>query len=124
MRFLKLASVVALCVLGLGLLASAGEKNPGVTGSRNITFTEPMRVGDTLLPKGDYLVLHTMDGTRHIMIFKQQFSKQPAEARVQCQLIPLPKKAVRTETTYVLNAANERVLQILVFQGDLAQHVF
>ena len=124
MRFLKFVAVVAMCVVGLSLLASAGDNKFGVADSRNITFTEPMRVGDTLLPTGDYQVLHTMDGDRHIMVFKQLNSKRPAEARVQCQLVPLQKKAERTETLYVLNAANQRVLHSLTFQGDSAQHVF
>jgi len=124
MRFLKFVAVVAMCVLGLCLLASASENKFGVADSRNITFTEPMRVGDTLLPTGDYQVLHTMEGDRHIMVFKQLNSKRPAEARVQCQLAPLQKRAERTETLYVLNAANERVLHGLIFQGDSAQHVF
>jgi hypothetical protein len=124
MRFLKVVAVVAMCVLGLSLLASAGENKFGVADSRRITFYEPMRVGDMLLPSGDYQVLHTMDGNNHIMVFKQLNSKRPAEARVQCQLVPLPKKADRTETGYVLNASNERVLHTLIFKGDSAQHVF
>jgi len=124
MRFLKVVAIVAMCVLGLSLLASAGENKFGVADTRNITFSGPMRVGDTLLPQGDYQVLHIMEGNHHIMIFKQQHSKRPAEARVQCQLVPLPKKAERTETSYVLNAANEQVLHSLIFKGDSAQHVF
>jgi hypothetical protein len=124
MRFLKVVAVVAMCVLGLSLLASAGENKFGVADSRRITLNEPMRVGDLLLPSGDYQVLHTMDGDQHIMIFKQLNTNRPAEARVQCQLVPLQKKAERTETGYVLNAANERVLHSLVFRGDSAQHVF
>ncbi len=39
-------------------------------------------------------------------------------------LVPLQKQAKRTETSYVLNAANERVLRALIFKGDSAQHVF
>jgi hypothetical protein len=124
MRFLKVVTVVALCVLGLSLVASAGENKFGVADNRNITFSEPMRVGEMLLPRGDYQVLHTMDGNYHIMVFKQLHSKRPAEARVHCQLVPLQKKAARTETAYALNAANERVLHSLIFQGDSAQHVF
>lgn len=124
MRFLKVVAVVAMCVLGLSVLASAGENKLGVADKSRITFYASMRVGDTLLPSGDYQVLHVMDGNHHIMIFKQLDSKRPAEARAECQLVPLQKKAERTETTYVLNAANERVLQTLVFKGDSAQHVF
>jgi hypothetical protein len=124
MRFLKVVAVVAMCFLGLSLLASASENKFGVADSRTITFSGPMRVGGTLLPSGEYQVLHTMDGDHHVMVFKQLNSKRPAEARVQCQLVPLQKKADRTETGYVLNASNERVLHTLIFKGDSAQHVF
>ena len=124
MRFLKVVAVVAMCVLGLSLLARASENKFGVADSSRITFFDPIRVGDTLLPSGEYQVLHTMDGDHHVMVFKQLNSKRPAEARVQCQLVPLQKKADRTETGYTLNAANERVLHTLIFRGDSAQHVF
>lgn len=124
MRFLKVVSVVVMCLLGLSLLATASGNKFGVADSRNVTFSEPMRVGEVLLPKGDYQVLHSMDGTQHIMVFKQQHAKQPIEARVHCQLVPLQKKAARMEMAYELNAANERVLHRLTFEGDSAQHVF
>jgi hypothetical protein len=124
MRFLKVVAVIAMCFLGLSLLATASENKFGVADSRTITFNDPIRVGDTLLPSGDYQVSHVMDGNQHIMIFKQLKSSRSTEVRVQCQLVPLQKKAERTEKVYVLNAANERVLRSLTFQGDSAQHVF
>ena len=124
MRFMKVVTVVAVFVLGLSVLASAGENKLGVADSQRITFSEPILVGGTLLPTGEYQVLHSMDGNHHIMLFKQLNSNRPAEVRVQCELVPLQKKADRTETIYALNAANERVLHALIFKGDSAQHVF
>ncbi|MGA8491107.1 MAG: hypothetical protein WB711_11835 [Terriglobales bacterium] len=124
MRFLRVAAVVAVCVLALNLFASASENKFGVADSSKITFDQPIRVGNTLLSSGDYQVLHTMDGDHHVMVFKKLNSKGTAEVRVQCHLVPLQEKAKRTETTYVLNAANQRVLHALTFKGDSAQHVF
>jgi hypothetical protein len=124
MRFMKVLSVVTMFVLGLSVLASAGVNSFGVADSQKITFTEPIQVGDQLLPSGDYQVLHSMVGDNHIMVFKQLNTKRPAEARVQCQLVPLQKKAQRTETSFELNASNQRVLHGLTFKGDSAQHVF
>src|SRR5579863_466020 len=66
MRFLKVVALMAMCVLGLSLLAGASENKFGVADSGRITFDEPIRVGNTLLPSGDYQVLHTMNGERHI----------------------------------------------------------
>jgi len=124
MRSLKFLCVITICVLGLSVLAVAGQNQFGVADSHNISFSTPMRVGDVLLPKGEYQVLHTMEGQEHVMVFRQLNTKKPAEARVKCQLQPLSTKAPRTEQSYVLNAANERVLHTLIFRGDSAQHVF
>ena|SRR5579864_7454610 len=125
MRFMKVVAVVAMCLfLGLSVLAGTSQNKFGVADSQKIMFSEPIRVGDTLLPSGEYQVLHSMDGDQHIMVFKQLNTQRPAEVRVQCQLVPLKQKAARTETRFAFNAANERVLQVLVFKGDSAQHVF
>ncbi len=124
MRSQKHLFVIAICVLGLSVLAGASQNQFGIADSHNVSFSTPMRVGDVLLPKGEYQVLHTMEGQEHVMVFKQLNTKKPAEARVKCQLQPLSTKAQRTEQTYAFNAANERVLHTLVFRGDSAQHVF
>ena len=124
MRFLKAVAVAALCVLTLATLASAGQNKFGVADSRNLTITAPTRVGDTLLPQGEYRILHTMEGQNHIMVFKQLKAGKAVETRVQCKLVPLNKRAEKTEASYVLNAANERVLRSIVFEGDTAEHVF
>jgi hypothetical protein len=34
------------------------------------------------------------------------------------------KESGKDQTIYLLNAANERVLQELIFRGDKAKHVF
>ena len=124
MRILKIVTFIAVCVLGTSLFLSAGPNQFGVMDSRQITFDSPMRVGDVLLPSGEYQVLHTMEGTTHVMVFKQLGTKKPAEAKVKCQLIPLQAKADQTQKTYIVNASNEKVLQTLIFRGDTAQHVF
>jgi hypothetical protein len=124
MRLLRFVAVLGMCVLGLSLFAVAKQNKFGVADTYKIAFTAPTRVGDVLLPQGNYQVLHTMEGPDHVMVFKQLNSKKPAEARVKCQLVPLPKKAARDEQAFVINAANERVLRTLIFKGDSAQHLF
>ena len=124
MRFLKVMVLIAVCVLGTSLLLSAKQNQYGVADTRQITFDNPMRVGDVLLPSGECQVLHTMEGDTHVMVFKQLRTKNPSEAKVKCQLVPLKEKADQTQKTYIVNASNERVLQTLVFRGDTAKHVF
>lgn len=124
MRFMKVTLVVAVCVLGLSMLAGAGQNQFGIADSRLIKFDTPMWVGNTLLPVGEYQVQHTMQGDNHIMVFKQQGGKQPVEVSVKCQLVPLPIKAEQTQKIYILNDKHERVLQALIFRGDTARHQF
>jgi len=116
--------LLAVCVLGLAALAVAGQNQFGVADSRNVKFSAPIRVGDVLLPQGEYQVLHNMQGDEHIMVFKQLNARKPLEVRAKCKLVPLSMKASQNEQAYTMNAANERVLQRLVFKGDTAQHVF
>ena len=81
-------------------------------------------MADTLLPQGNYEIRHVMEGSDHIMVFRQMGTKKPAEVRAKCTLVPLSVKASDDQKIYVLNAANERVLQELVFKGDRAKHMF
>lgn len=121
MRVLKVAGVF-LCVLTLAAVGLAGTNSMGVRDVSHVTFVAPMHVGTVVLPAGDYVVRHTMEGSTHVMIFQRAQSKD--EFKVTCTLVPLSQKAPENQTIYELNAANERVLQSLVFKGDSAKHVF
>jgi len=124
MRFIKLLSLLAVCVLAATVLVNATDNNLGVAATHNLQLTEPTWVGGVLLPRGNYTVQHTMEGQNHIMVFKQIKGKKPAEARANCQLVPLAKKAAQDELTFTENSTKARVLQGLIFRGDSAQHVF
>ena len=67
-------------------------------------------MGGTLLPAGEYQVLHQMDGTVHIMVFKG-IAGTKGEAKAKCNLVPLAGKASKTDQRYTENAKNEHVLQ-------------
>ena len=122
MRGLKVLGV-CLCVLALGAMALAGANNLVVRDANRVTFVAPTRIGTSLLPAGEYVVRHTMEGQEHIMVFQPAKGKG-VEVRAKCTLVPLTQKADRSTTSYQMNAANERVLQELVFQGETAKHVF
>jgi hypothetical protein len=124
MRVLKITTLVVAVALSLTGLLQAKQNKYGVADVRKITFTAPVRVGQVLLPQGEYEVRHVMEAQSHIMLFRQLGTSKPAEARVKCKLVPLKAKAESDQVIYVLNAANEKVLQTLTFRGDLAQHVF
>jgi hypothetical protein len=63
-----------------------------------------------------------MEGQEHVMVFQRVIGKN--EFKVKCTLVPLPKKADQDQSTFEVNAANEKVLQELQFSGDSAKHVF
>jgi len=101
----------------------AGSKNSmGIHEKNDVRFVAPVRIGTVLLPPGDYVVRHEMEQQNHIMVFKNLHGKD--EIKVKCTLVPLAKKAERSEEIYTINASNERVLQELVFRGDTSKHVF
>lgn len=105
----------------------AAENQGMVAASRRVAFDTPTRVGEVVLPAGEYEVRHSMEGQNHIMTFRQMHAARgakPVEARVKCTLLPLPEKA--RSTRMFLNAAgpNEKILVQLIFEGDSAKHVF
>jgi hypothetical protein len=121
MRFLKILGIL-LCMMTLVSVAAAGGEKLGIRNSYHVSFDTPVRVGTTLLPAGDYTIRHTMEGQDHVMAFKRGGSKDVV--KVKCTLVQLTEKANQSQTTFVVNAANEKVLQEMVFRGDTAKHVF
>ena len=121
MRSLKFVGLL-VCVLALGAIAMAGDNSMGIRETNSVTFVAPIRVGTVVLPAGEYVVRHTMEGQEHVMVFQQLLGKDLV--KVKCTLVPLSQKADHNQTIYELTASNERVLQELVFKGDSAKHVF
>jgi hypothetical protein len=123
MRQIFAGTLILMCVVMLGALVAA-ENQMGIKDLYQVSFSQQVRVADTLLPKGNYEIRHVMEGSNHIMVFRQLGTKKPVEVRAKCTLVPLGAKATKDEKDYTLNAANELVLQELVFRGDRAKHVF
>ncbi len=120
-RMFAVLIAVTLVVLGATTVLAAKDYPMGVAPKQEISFTAPTLVGGNLLPAGDYSVLHTMQGTEHVMVFKQIGGK--AEAKAKCNLVPLTAKAKTTEQRYNENAQNQRVLIEMTFKGDSSKHV-
>ena len=113
--------MAVIVILGAATLVAAKDNPMGIAQKQEISFTAPTLVGGSLLPAGDYKVLHEMQGTTHIMVFKQINGK--AEAKAKCNPVPLNEKAKTTEQRYNENAKNERVLIEMTFRGDTSKHV-
>jgi hypothetical protein len=119
MRFLKAVGLV-LCVFTA--MAIAKNNSMGIHDVNHVRFESSVRIGSELLPAGDYVVRHTMEGQEHVMVFQKVIGKN--EFKVKCTLVPLPRKASQDQSTFQVNASNEKVLQELQFSGDTAKHVF
>jgi hypothetical protein len=122
MRLVKFMAVLML--VSIAGLAMAELNQYGVADIQKVTFNDPMKIGQVVLPKGEYKVQHVMEGENHIMVFTQQRVANPAEARIKCELVKLTGKAERTQLLYTQDASNTRILQEIVFKGDTAKHVF
>jgi hypothetical protein len=87
MYSLKVMALV-VCVLIVVPMAIAGE-DLGIRESGKIDFTSPTRVAGTLLPAGEYLVRHTMEGQEHVMVF------QSVNHKVQDVKVKVPTGSAR-----------------------------
>src|ERR1700687_3741232 len=110
MHWLKVTVCLFICALLFGAVVAAQQNKFGVKDKYTVSFVDPVRVGDTLLPKGDYEIRHTMKGEEHIMVFRQMRKSKPMEVSAKCTMTPLPEKARDSQTSYVMHAANERLL--------------
>jgi len=128
MNWLKLAMCLMICALLAATALAADQKAQlnkyGAQDKYTTNFTEPVRVGDTLLPKGVYEITHKMKGEQHIMVFHQLQVSNPVEVKAPCTLVKLDVPAPDTRKSYILNDNNERVLKEMAFKGDTAKHVF
>lgn|SRR5580704_7064479 len=123
MRQISAGILILMFVVMLATVVTA-ENQMGIRDSYQLNFSRNVRVADSLLPKGNYEIRHVMEGSNHIMVFRQLGTKKPVEVRAKCTLVPLNAKATSDEREYTFNAANEPVLQQLIFKGDRAKHVF
>ncbi len=114
----KIIFLLAIVVV-VGAVALAANQY-GVADKRQVTFHDPVRIGATLLPAGEYTVVHQMQGDEHIMVF----TGKHAQAKVKCMLTPLSAPAPRTESEFKVNTANQQELVRMVFKGDRAEHRF
>ena len=118
------AVTLIVCILALASFAVAAN-NLGIHDTGKVVFHSPTRVGNSLLPAGEYVVRHTMEGEEHVMLFKQLGvpAKKAVVVRVKCTLKPLPDIAATNEQRYQLEAGVQ-VLTMLQFKGEKAQHIF
>jgi hypothetical protein len=115
---MRKTALLLLTLLSLGVMLWA-QGPAGFKGTKTVLLSEQAKVGTQVLAAGEYKVTHEMNGSEHIMVFKQ--GKQ--EYRVKCNLEPLNAKADATQFWYEPDGSGPRVLQAIVFKGGTVRHV-
>jgi hypothetical protein len=116
--------VMLLSVVG-AVFASSNLNQFGVADVRQVTFFDQVKIGDTIVPAGEYKVLHAMEADSHVMLFKQidAPASKATVVKVKCTLKPLDQVAKTNEQRF-RTENGVQVLTVLQFKGDKAQHVF
>lgn len=114
-----------LKVIGLLLVVTAisfaSENKLGIHDVAKVSFSSAVRVGETVIPAGEYTVRHTMEGQDHIMTFSRSGKKDVF--KLKCTLVALERRASQDQQMFQVSG-NDKVLRELVFSGDTAKHVF
>lgn len=118
-RVAKILVFVLLVTIAAGVFA-ADASSPRAGKTWNITFYDSTKVATTVLPKGSYKAQHLLDGSNHVLVFKDEANKE--RARLTCTIEQLGSKAVETVYDTDKNDAGENVLQWVVFAGDRYKH--
>ena len=93
----------------------------GKTGT--VSFSQPTKVGEVLLPPGSYRFVHRTGGEDHLVQFSPTTHAGHDFKEVKCQLEPLPKKASQTAITTTDEGGSRRITRIEV-AGENVAHVF
>lgn len=100
----------------------------------DIQLLRPLRVGETILPPGRYVVRHCAASDGHVLVFRQREARRtatytylgrvgPEVARIPCHLVPLSEAADRTAVYTTLNRDGTAELRRLTIRGERVQHV-
>jgi hypothetical protein len=117
-------SIALVLLITFSAFLVASDNGMGIAQKRDVQFFDPIKIGSTLVPAGEYVVTHSMDGEKHIMTFTNKDPRKVVTVKIECTLQPLEKRATRSETGMVINASNQLELKSLIFKGDKAEHVF
>jgi hypothetical protein len=133
-KMIGITAAVALLVLAVGVVnAAAQDFTIGKKGE--VHFNVPVKAGNAMLKPGMYQVQHVVEGSDHIVIFKEMempagyrhgntpVSSEPA-ARVKCQVVPADKKVSNTAIVLRTNAAGEKEIAEVQVAGEAFKHLF
>jgi hypothetical protein len=110
--------------------ASGGDV---IIGKKGEVLTSQVSAGDAVLKPGMYQVQHLMEGSAHVIIFKEM--EMPAGykmgntsvgkevARINCKVEPVTQKLNNTKITLRTNAAGEKEIAEVQVAGEAFKHL-
>lgn len=123
------AAVAALLMLTSGFaMAQEKEQVIKVGKSGNITLSQDTMVGDAKLPAGDYQVKHRVEGSDHLIHFKQLYSHKTGGVKahpgeIKCKLEALNQKVTQTAVFLAKEDGTMRITRIEI-GGENVAHLF
>ena len=122
-------SLAALPIL-TSRFAMAQEKEQVIKVGKNgnITLSQETMVGDVKLPAGDYQVKHRVEGSDHMIHFKQLYSQRTGAViahpgDIKCKLEPLNQKVAQTAVFLNKEDGMMRITRIEI-GGENVAHLF
>ena len=126
---------VTFALLNLAVAAQTHhQKAEVIIGKKGqVHFTQNVKVGTTVLKPGMYQVQHVMEGSDHVVIFKEvgmqagyKHGNTPVGkevARVNCKVEPITKAENNTKITLRTNAAGEKEVAEVQVAGEKFKHL-
>ena len=128
--------LAALVLVVVTLPASAQDNKPDFTIGKKgeVHFNVPVKAGGTVLQPGMYQVQHAVEGSDHVLTFKQMempagyrhgntsVAEQPA-ARVKCKVEQAEKKVSNTVITLRTNPLGEKEIAEVQIAGEAFKHL-
>jgi gentisate 1,2-dioxygenase len=135
--------VLAAAVLSLPALAqdhkdhqhkaAGGDVIIGNGKKGEVHFATQVKAGDAVLKPGMYQVQHVVEGSDHVIVFKEmdmpagyKMGNTPVGkevARIKCKIEPIAKKAPNTRITLRTNAAGEKEIGAVQVAGEAFKHL-
>ena len=124
--------VFALYLGGFGYQVSAQQETLIVERGGKFHVDSTVVAGSTVLKSGMYQVLHKIEGSDHVIIFRvvhmgyrnNMGNERVGEesARLKCTVEPVAKKWKNTKLIVVRDASGQRVVQAIQIAGENVVH--
>jgi hypothetical protein len=123
---------------GQGQRVKAGQKGKPaedftIGKKGEVHFNTQVKAGAVVLKPGMYQVQHTVEGSEHVVIFKEvdmqagyRMGNTPVGkevARIKCKVEPVTRKANKTKITLRTNTAGEKEIAEVQVAGEAFKHL-